>query len=41
MLDQEELNKHILPSLLKMDYDEIKSFLKINDVETILKMKKI
>ena len=37
MLDQEELNKHILPSLLKMDYDEIKSFLKIKNVETIFK----
>ena len=37
MLDQEELNKHILPSLLKKDYDEIKSFLKIKDVETIFK----
>ena len=37
MLDQEELNKHILPSLLKMDYDEIKSFLKVKNVETIFK----
>ncbi len=37
LLNQDELNKPILPSLLKMNYDEIKSFFKIKSVKTIYK----
>lgn len=37
LLNQDELSKPILPSLLKMNYDEIKSFFKIKSVKTIYK----
>ena len=37
MLNQNEQNKSILPSLLKMDYDEIKSLFEIKSIKTIYK----
>ena len=37
MLNQNEQNKSILPSLLKMDYDEIKSLFEIKSTKTIYK----
>ena len=37
VLNQNEQNKTILPSLLKMDYDEIKSLFEIKSIKTIYK----
>ena len=37
VLNQNEQNKSILPSLLKMDYDEIKSLFEIKSIKTIYK----